>query len=289
MSVRLRLSAAALAVLPLLTALLVAVPQAEAGPTWAPVATAKIRPGVQMYTGGAQCTSNYVFTDAANNVYVGYAAHCAGKGDSSDINGCTTPSQPLGTPVTFVTGGNFFSSGTTVGRGTLAYSSWVSMQKIKFKGELRCIWNDFALVRVSNADKGKVNPTVPFWGGPRTFGGAPLGPGAKIFTVGNSSLRNGTAKAKTSTIIQRTGGGLGYDIKGGAGIPGDSGSGYMDATGRAIGVLSTISIGLQVGGVVTNTIGDIYHEILWARQYSGIKGLRLVPGTLPFNAAGGVS
>ena len=31
-----------------------------------------------MYTDGAQCTANFVFTDGAGNTYVGYAAHCAG-------------------------------------------------------------------------------------------------------------------------------------------------------------------------------------------------------------------
>ena len=255
---------------------------ADAGPSWAPVSSATIRPGVQMYTQGGQCTANFVFTDAAGNVYLGYAAHCATKGRSTEINGCTTPTHPLGTKVTFVTGGNFLSAGKTVGSGTLAYSSWVTMQKLRWKGPLRCQWNDFALVRVNKADRGKVNPTVPFWGGPRTIGGAPVGPGAKLFTVGNSSMRSGSAKAKTATVIRRTGGGLGYDIKGGTGIPGDSGSGYMDKYGRAIGVLSTISIGLQIGGLVTNTVGDLYQELQWARQYSGIKGLKLAPGTEPF-------
>ena len=70
-----------------------------------------------------------------------------------------------------------------VGSGTLAYSSWATMQKLKWKGALRCQWNDFALVRVSRADKGKVNPTVPFWGGPRTIGGAPVGRDARAAAI----------------------------------------------------------------------------------------------------------
>ncbi len=53
---------------------------ATADPTWAPAATAAIHPGTMMYTDGAQCTANFVYTDTAGNVYVGYAAHCAGKG-----------------------------------------------------------------------------------------------------------------------------------------------------------------------------------------------------------------
>src|SRR3954449_8374814 len=57
---------------------------------WAPAASAVIHPGTMMYTDGAQCTANFVYTDSAANVYVGYAAHCAGTGGSTDTNGCST-------------------------------------------------------------------------------------------------------------------------------------------------------------------------------------------------------
>ena len=55
---------------------------------YAPADTAEITPGVQMYTNGAQCTGNFVFSDSAGNTYVGYAAHCAGLGEATDTNGC---------------------------------------------------------------------------------------------------------------------------------------------------------------------------------------------------------
>ncbi len=49
---------------------------------WAPAASAAITPGVQTNTDGSgQCTANFVFTDAAANVYIGQAAHCAGTGE----------------------------------------------------------------------------------------------------------------------------------------------------------------------------------------------------------------
>ena len=51
---------------------------------YAPAATAAIHPGVQMYTEGAQCTANFVFSDASGATYVGYAAHCAGTGAATD-------------------------------------------------------------------------------------------------------------------------------------------------------------------------------------------------------------
>lgn len=277
---------ALLAALVVAVAAMGALTPSGAVPRWASVSTATIRPGIQMVTQGAQCTANFVYYDAAGNVYLGMAAHCAGKGSSSDINGCTTPSYPLGTTVEFRRGGNLFTSGTLVGRGTLAYSSWLNMQRLHTTNTARCTYNDLALVKVNVADRGKVNPTVPVWGGPRTIGGAPLAPGAKLYTVGNSSLRFGTGfgQGKTGSVIDRVAG-LAYEIKTGSpGIPGDSGSGFMDATGRAMGVLSTIEVGLSLNPV-TNTMGDLYAELTWARNYSGIRGLMLAAGTQPFHTS----
>src|SRR5438552_16414843 len=113
----------------LLAAAVLSAPNATAATTWAPAATAKIHPGTMMYTKGAQCTANFVYTDGAGNTYVGYAAHCAGTGSETDTDGCSTKSLPLGTKVTFSNDGNLASEGTTVGTGTLAYSSWLTMQQ----------------------------------------------------------------------------------------------------------------------------------------------------------------
>ncbi len=262
--------------------LLVPTGSTQAAGGWAPEATALIKPGVQMYTKGAQCTANFVFKDGTGNVYVGYAAHCAGKGSSDDTNGCTTPSLPLGTPVQFVTGGNFFSDGRTVGTGRLAYSSWATMQRLKVTSAARCTLNDFALVRVDRASVAKVNPTVPGYGGPSRLATTLLNPGARIFTVGNSSLRSGTAVKKTGSVVGRVGNGLGYEIRtGNPGIPGDSGSGYMDSLGRAVGVLSTLNVGISLLPV-TNTMGNIASELAYAQRFSGIRGLFLATGTRAF-------
>src|SRR6478672_1402229 len=87
----------------------------EAAVGYAPADTAQIHPGTMMYTDGAQCTANFVYTDAAANTYVGYAAHCAGTGASTDTNGCQTDSVPLGTKVDFTNDGSPVSEGTIVG------------------------------------------------------------------------------------------------------------------------------------------------------------------------------
>ena len=121
---------------------------ADAAPSWAPADTAPIHPGTMMYTDGAQCTANFVYTDSAGNVYVGYAAHCAGKGEATDTNGCNVDSVPLGTKVTFTNDGNLASEGTPVGTGTLAYSSWITEKQLGTKDANTCAYNDLALVKV---------------------------------------------------------------------------------------------------------------------------------------------
>src|SRR5574339_273658 len=121
-----------------------------AAAAWAPADQAEIHPGTQMYTDGAQCTGNFVFTDGAGNVYVGYAAHCAGTGGATDTDGCDSGSLPLGTKVDFVEGGSLVTSGEKVGTGTLVYSSWLAMQKAGETDADTCDYNDLALVKVDS-------------------------------------------------------------------------------------------------------------------------------------------
>lgn len=268
---------------------LVAAPTtASADPTWAPAATAAIHPGTMMYTEGGQCTANFVFTDDAGNVYVGYAAHCAGLGAATDTNGCVNESVPLGTEVTFNEGGSLLSAGTQVGSGTLAYSSWRTMRE---RGEdvdsPTCAYNDFALVEVDAADIGKVNPSVPFWGGPTGIDTDGTQAGDRVYTYGNSSLRFGL-----SALSPHTGVSLGDDpaaegwshplYTATPGVPGDSGSAFLSADGTAIGTLSTLGLAPLPA---SNNIGDLARELAYAQLHSGIAGLRLVLGTEPFDPA----
>ena len=64
------------------------------------------------------------------------------------------------------------------------------------------------------------------------------------------------------------------------GIPGDSGSGFMTAGGKAIGVLSTLGLAPLPA---SNNIGDLAKELALAQANSGISGLKLENGTQPFN------
>jgi hypothetical protein len=264
---------------------LVSAPASSAppSPAWAPAASADIHPGVQMYTQGAQCTANFVFTDGAGNAYVGYAAHCAGTGEATDTNGCDAGSLPLGTRVQFVKGGSLISGGTTVGQGTLAYSSWLTMQGRSETDQNTCAYNDFALVRVDAGDVAKVNPSVPFWGGPVGIETQGSAAGETVYSYGNSSLRLGLTQLspKQGASLGTSGGGWTHPVYTATpGVPGDSGSAFLDAEGKALGTLSTLAIAPLAG---SNGVGDLSRELGYAQQHGGIAGLQLVSGTEPFN------
>lgn len=254
---------------------------AGAASRWAAVQDATIRPGVQMFTQGAQCTGNFVFTDRRYRVYVGYAAHCAGLGAATDTDGCLTDSVPLGTRVRFANGASPVSSGTTAGRGRLVYSSWVTMRA---RGETRvhpCAHNDFALVRVGRKHVAKVNPTMPGHGGPVGLAADLVAAGESVHTYGSSSLRPlAPLSAKSGTSLGSYAGGWAHDVYTVTpGVPGDSGSGFLDSDGGAFGTLSTVRLTPFPG---SNGLGDLRKELRYAKRHSGIAGLRLVPGTEPF-------
>jgi hypothetical protein len=238
---------------------------------WAPASSATVHPGVMTHTDGAQCTSNFVFEDATN-VYLGQAAHCSGTGGQTETNGCTSGSLPLGTPVEI--------NGASR-PGTMVYNSWLAMQAKDETDPNACDFNDFALVRIDPADVGKVNPSVPGFGGPTAVGGA--GSGETVYSYGNSSLRGGVTKLspKQGIVVAVEGGGWSrtvYTVT--PGIPGDSGSGFLDSSGEAIGVLSTLQI-LPTAG--SNGVGDLGRELDYMHANSQFTAARLAAGTEPFN------
>ena len=259
--------------------------QAACGVTvaWAPAATAAITPGVQTNTAGSgQCTANFVFTDGAGNVYLGQAAHCASTGEATDTDGCVAASLPLGTRVTFNRGGSLLSSGTQVGAGTLVYSSWLEMQSRGESNADVCAYNDFALVKVDAADVSKVNPSIPFWGGPTGINSTGTAAGDTVYSFGNSGIRGGVEELSPKQGISLGTSGSGwthpvYTVS--PGVPGDSGSAFLDGEGRALGTLSTLALAPLAG---SNGVGDLSRELAYAQANSGIAGLALALGTEPF-------
>ena len=234
----------------------------------APSAQAVVQPGAMTYTGGAQCTSNFVFTDGSST-YLGQAAHCSSTGAATDTNGCEAEVLPLNTPVEI--------DGASQ-PGTLAYNSWNTMQANGESDGDTCEYNDFALVRLHPDDAAAADPTVPVFGGPTGLGEASAG--ETVCSYQNSSLRGGvgTLSPKTGTVLERAGGGWTYTLyTASPGIPGDSGSGFLTSSGRAFGVLSTVAVAPLP---LSNGVADLGKALAYARA-SGF-GVDLVPGRNPF-------
>ncbi|MDX6600970.1 MAG: hypothetical protein QOF13_172 [Solirubrobacterales bacterium] len=257
--------------IPLLAAFLVTAISPSLAAAWAPIGQATVHPGVQVFTEGAQCTSNFVYQDSSA-VYLGQAAHCSGTGGQTETNGCTSGSLPLGTPVQV--------SGASK-PGTLVYNSWLTMQANGETGPDACAYNDLALVKLDPADVGKVNPSVPGFGGPTGIGS--VGDlGSTVYSYGNSELRGGVTKLspKQGIVVQNEGNGWSHVVVTlTPGIPGDSGSGFMNGTGGAIGVLSTLQLAPLPG---TNGVGDLAKELAYMHANSSFGGVQLVPGTEAF-------
>jgi hypothetical protein len=252
---------------------------APAAITWASPATAKIKPGVQTittdgYGNGGQCTSNFVFSDGIS-VYLGQAAHCATKSGTTETNGCDTPSLPLGTKVQ-IQGARY--------PGVVAYSSWITMQRVGENDRDTCEYNDFALVRLDRRDHARVNPSLPFWGGPK-------GPTAttefadRVFSYQNSSLRFGISdlKPKQGYSLGTIAGGWSHIIYTVTpGIPGDSGSAVINDKGAPVGVM--------VHGVITptpasNGVTDLTKALSYMRTHGG-PNATVVNGTVAFRDRG---
>jgi hypothetical protein len=264
---------------------------ASSASAWAPAGSATIHPGVMTFTGGSsflngggQCTANFVYTDSSGNTYLGQAAHCSSTGESTETNGCTAKSLPIGTPIyagDLVNGG--VQTGTKI--GTLAYNSWITMKEKGEKDANTCAYNDLALIKIDSAQAGKVNPTVPFWGGPNGLAAGVSSQGEQIYTYGNSILRLGVSALSPKTGVslgdqEGTGGWSQQVYTVSPGIPGDSGSAYMNASGAALGVLSTVELAPTPAA---NGVGTLAKELAYANTATGL-GLQVASGTTAFQA-----
>ncbi|WP_436796066.1 trypsin-like peptidase domain-containing protein [Actinospongicola halichondriae] len=272
----LRSRTAALLAVVAMAAVVALAPTADAAPTWAPAATAAIHPGTQTFTDGAQCTANFVFTDASGAVYIGQAAHCSGTGGQTETDGCDAGTLPVGTPVE-VDGASR--------PGTMVYNSWATMQANGETDANTCAHNDFALIKLHPADHDKVNPSIPVWGGPVGLSGGSAA-GSDVYSFGNSGIRAGIEQLSPKYGIS-----LGTDADGWntplytvtPGIPGDSGSAFLDADGRALGVLSTLAIAPLP---LSNNVSSIANALSYMRTHDGPQ-VSLANGTEPFRSGPG--
>jgi hypothetical protein len=241
---------------------------ASAAATNATAAAGDITPGVMTFTEGAQCTANFVFTDG-KDTFIGQAAHCSGMGAATDTNGCEAESLPLGTKVEI--------DGASR-PGTLVYNSWLTMRAVGEDDENACAFNDFALVKLNRADRGSVSPKIPVLGGPTGIDRDGVAVGEVVFSYGNSSLRSGITQLspKQGVSLGTTGDGWTHPVYTlTPGIPGDSGSPFVDGTGQALGVLSTLSIAPTP---LSNNVSDLGKMLDYANSKGGLKNVTLVRG-----------
>ena len=189
----------------------------------------------QTYTDGGQCTANFIFT-GGGNTYIGQSAHCAGTGAATDTNGCDAGSLPLGTPVE-ITGASK--------PGTLAYSSWIAMQQ---RGETNAGRLRVQRLRARADRPGRRGQGQPLGARLRRAGGrgrSQREPRRRVL------LRQLLAARRDHAAQPQAGQGRGQTVGNGwsrtvytvtPGIPGDSGSGFLNGAGGAIGTLSTVAI-----------------------------------------------
>jgi hypothetical protein len=131
------------------------------------------------------------------------------------------------------------------------------------------------------AEVDDVNPSIPFWGGPTGLDTNGTATGDTVFSFGNSELRGGVTQLRP-----KQGKSLGDDGNGWThtvytvtpGIPGDSGSAFLNAQGQALGVLSTVAIAPLAG---SNGVGDVAKELAYLNWTGGFN-VTLATGTEAF-------
>jgi hypothetical protein len=124
-------------------------------------------------------------------------------------------------------------------------------------------------------------PSVPFWGGPTALDSDGTTTGDKVLGYGNSELRGGveTLSPKEGTSLGDDGNGWSHTVYTVTpGIPGDSGSAFLNRTGEALGVLSTVAIAPLAG---SNGVGDLSHELAYLAAHTSFA-VTLATGTEPF-------
>lgn len=253
------------------TAATALVPSAAAAPRWAPADDASIRPGARTTTDGASCTANFVF-HGAGKVYIGQAAHCASREGSTQVDGCETTTHPVGTKVEI-------AGASRAGR--LAYSSWDAMRHRGEDDPDACAFNHFALVEIHPDDVDDVNPSIPFWGGPTGLNASGTRATHRVFSYGDSPLRQGIdlLKPKDGGSVGTSGGGWNHRVYTlTPGVPGDSGSAFLDRSGRALGVLSTLTI---LPLPASNGVSDLRRALDYMREAGG-PDVELAEGTERF-------
>jgi hypothetical protein len=245
---------------------------ATAGPVAAATSATASRivgPGAELVTAGRTCTANFVFRDARNRVFVGYAASCATRRTATAGNACAARSLPMGTRVRIA------DRGHTLGYGLLRYSSLRAMRAAGVGDAAVCAANDFALVQVLGSLRRRVVATMPYWGGPSGLGELPAA-GTTVF-----GLTRPTPSARTLPRAGQVTAAVGGTASVNTPLPSGRsarGSGFLDDAGRAVGILTASTTAGD------NTVVSLADAVAFAAGH-GVAGLAIVPGHASFSGA----
>jgi hypothetical protein len=243
---------------------------APSGQDWPPIDEALIRPGVQIHTEGrGWCTSNFVFTDAENNIYLGTAAHCVHDSIGANVRLQSDPDFHTG-EVGPVIGNVWYSA-------RVYESVWsepcVSVGPVQL---LSCSMgpgnsaNDFALIKINDEWKHTVHPAVLHYGGPTEIAAADsIEINDPVLTYGNSPLRPGPTPldAREGFIQSTSQPWLARACIITSGVPGDSGSAVLSGEGEALGVLITLGVAAPCGAINGITILETALEFAREKGY----------------------
>lgn len=242
----------------------------DAGFTFGTPNDSQIRPGVQVSSSNGSCTSNFIYRDSENRLYIGAAAHCFSPDTNSGVDSCEVNNAEIGSAVTI--------ENASVS-GTLAYSSWQSMKDNReTPGSAACVFNDFALVLINSADYPNVHPSAIAWGGPSHLLRGNADVGDHSYSYGQSSSHQGVRaqEEKDGPVSSQDNSGWQYKITfDNPGLPGDSGSAVLHETGGALGVLTVVSASIGLGAPVDNGVANLEMALDYAND-SLNRGFRLI-------------
>lgn len=228
-------------------------------PNWAPAKSAAIHPGVTLSMGGVDCRAGFIFTDG-KHAFIAVPASCSGSGPV-DNSKCDAGQDPLGLPVT-IQGAKH--------KGSLVYSSVITMELRSEANTNRCSYNDLSLVRIDRRDIKRTNPSVPVIGGPTGVSHAqPAAPDQLSVYVSVPS---------NAQAINTSGGGWSHAIMvDGAVSGGDIGSPVLTTKGQALGMVS----GVPTANGRT-LVDNLDREIRYLHSVNKFADVHLAKSTVKF-------
>lgn len=224
---------------------------------WAPLESAKIRPGMMIHTAQRDCPSNFLFARPDNtSVFLGTSAYCVRE---------------------MRVGGIASIAGVEESILVLVYSSYQTMAEINDQNPTTNEYNDFAVFKVDESVRKWVNPTLLRYGGPVAL--APhLATGERVRTY--APLADGLpddAHQREGVV----GGEIGewaYLAYGVPALPGAMGSGAVTSDGKAVGIVVNLGVAPNPG---SNAIARLDKAMAYAKEHAKLDMALVTSDPIP--------